>query len=117
MPTQTKTDAAEVLRAFGEPTRLSLLALLTEGEVCVCDLVTALDLPQPTVSRHLSVLRDAGFVETRRVGTWMWYRLAPAGCAVHAKLLDCLPACKTELPELNKAARRCCRLREGRTCC
>ncbi|MCC7010979.1 MAG: winged helix-turn-helix transcriptional regulator [Planctomycetes bacterium] len=117
MVNSARTDPDTVLRAFAEPTRLSLLVLLSAGEVCVCDLVSALALPQPTISRHLGVLRRAGMVEARRVGTWMWYRLSPAGCGLHIKLLACLPACREELPGLGRAARKCDQLRSGRTCC
>ena len=66
-----------IFKALGEPVRLRLFALLAQGgEQCVCHLTIALDLPQSTVSRHLSVLRNAGLVSTRRTGKWMYYRLA-----------------------------------------
>jgi ArsR family transcriptional regulator, arsenate/arsenite/antimonite-responsive transcriptional repressor len=58
---------------------LRILALLGEGERCVCDLVVALNMPQSTVSRHLAVLRNAGWVAERRQGVWMYYRLAGDG--------------------------------------
>jgi ArsR family transcriptional regulator len=120
-PTRTRASCGlrpeELLAACGEPTRLRLLALLEAGETCVCDLVGTLELPQPTVSRHLAVLRRAGLVVARRHGTWMWYSLAPAGSRVHAKLLECLAACHEEQPELAADARRCATLRNGRRCC
>jgi len=54
-----------------------MLALLSvEGEVCVCEFVAALDELQPSVSRHLAMLRDGGWLTSRREGTWMHYRLA-----------------------------------------
>lgn len=56
--------------------RRILALLLKEDEVCVCELVEVLRLPQPKVSRHLGVLRDAGIVTVRRVGTWIFYRLS-----------------------------------------
>jgi len=62
------------LKALGDPVRLRLFSLLGKhGELCVCHLVDALKLPQSTVSRHLSVLRHAGLVQTRREGKWMYY--------------------------------------------
>ncbi len=54
-----------------------MLALLTvEGEVCVCEFVAALEDLQPSISRHLALLRDGGWIKSRREGTWMHYRLA-----------------------------------------
>lgn len=57
--------------------RRILALLLKKEELCVCELHQVLDQPQPKVSRHLGVLRDAGVVTVRRVGTWMFYRLSP----------------------------------------
>jgi ArsR family transcriptional regulator len=65
-----------VYKALADATRLRILTLLVEGEVCVCELHDTLRLPQPTVSRHLSYLRRTGLVEARRAATWMHYRLA-----------------------------------------
>ena len=64
---------------LADPTRLRCVVLLQrEGELCVCELVRALDLSQPKVSRHLAVLREGGVVEDRRAGQWVHYRLHPA---------------------------------------
>lgn len=63
--------------ALNEPSRRAIIALLAlEGELCVCEIVAALDEAQPKISRHLGILRDAGWVLSRREGTWMHYRLA-----------------------------------------
>ena len=62
---------------IGDPTRRCMLALLAiEGEVCVCEFVAALEELQPSVSRHLAMLREGGWLTSRREGTWMHYRLA-----------------------------------------
>ena len=62
---------------LGDPTRRCMLALLAlEGVVCVCEFVAALEQMQPSVSRHLAMLRDGGWLISRREGTWMHYRLA-----------------------------------------
>lgn len=66
-----------VYAALADPTRLRILALLGEDEICVCHIHASLDVPQPTASRHLAYLRKAGLVEARRDGIWMHYRLAP----------------------------------------
>ncbi len=63
---------------LSDPIRRRILSLLLiHDERCVCDLNAALDAPQPKVSRHLGVLREAGLVLTRREGVWMHYRLHP----------------------------------------
>jgi ArsR family transcriptional regulator len=64
--------------ALNDPIRRQILALLlSHDERCVCDLLAVLEAPQPKVSRHLAVLREAGLVRTRRAGVWMHYRLHP----------------------------------------
>jgi len=75
--TLVSMDAVEeTYKALADRTRLRILALLMDGEVCVCDIHDTLRLPQPTASRHLAYLRRAGLVEARREGTWMHYRMA-----------------------------------------
>jgi ArsR family transcriptional regulator, arsenate/arsenite/antimonite-responsive transcriptional repressor len=65
------------LDLIGDPTRRCMLALLAvEGEVCVCEFVAALGELQPSISRHCALLREGGWVTSRREGTWMHYRLA-----------------------------------------
>ncbi|MDX2205034.1 MAG: metalloregulator ArsR/SmtB family transcription factor [Hyphomicrobiaceae bacterium] len=70
--------ATTVFSTLADPIRLRALALIAEhGELCVCELVEALDLPQPKVSRHLAVLRDAGLLRDRRDAQWVLYALSP----------------------------------------
>ena len=65
-----------VYAALADPTRLRILSLLGDGEICVCHLHASLGVPQPTASRHLAYLRKAGLVEARRDGIWMHYKMA-----------------------------------------
>lgn len=67
--------SAQLFKALGDVTRLRILALLFSGELCVCDIQETLNLPQSTVSRHLSYLRNAGLIKSRRKQKWMHYRL------------------------------------------
>ncbi|MBL9124156.1 MAG: helix-turn-helix transcriptional regulator [Planctomycetaceae bacterium] len=107
MKTAAKTPPAELLfRALADRTRLRILGLLLGGERCVCELVAALDLPQPTASRHLAYLRRAGLVLRRREAQWWHYRLAPAQGKLHEQLLACLGCCCRELPEESADRRR-----------
>ena len=78
MATTTAIDKLEeVFKALADQTRLRILALLGNSEVCVCNIHDTLGVPQPTASRHLAYLRKSGLVEARRDGIWMHYRLAP----------------------------------------
>jgi len=70
-------NTAQVFKALSDETRLRIMGLLIAGEeLCVCDIIAALDLPQSTVSRHLAYLRNSGLLEDRRQGVWMYYRLS-----------------------------------------
>jgi ArsR family transcriptional regulator len=62
-------------QALGDNTRLRLLNLMGDQEICVCYFVEILDQPQPKISRHLAYLRNAGIVAARRDGKWMHYRI------------------------------------------
>lgn len=103
----TSVDIDSVFRAFADRTRLRIMHLLLGvEELCVCDLVDVLDLPQAKVSRHLAYLRKAELVMTRRDGQWMYYRMAGARGAFHQKLLECLGCCFSEVPELREDQKR-----------
>ena len=81
-------DLTRVYAALADPTRLRILALLRDGEICVCHLHASLDVPQPTASRHLAYLRKAGLVDARRAGIWMHYRLTPIDHPVVAAVVS-----------------------------
>lgn len=67
---------AGIFKALSEPIRLRILYLLLEkGELCVCDLMSTLDLSQSVTSRHLAYLRNHNIVKAKRVGVWMYYQL------------------------------------------
>jgi ArsR family transcriptional regulator, arsenate/arsenite/antimonite-responsive transcriptional repressor len=117
MPSAAKTHVDLMFRAFSDPIRLRILSLLQRGELCVCDLVEVLTLPQPTVSRHLSYLRRAGLVTVRQERSWNYYQLAPARSPFHSKLLECLGSCFRDVPEMTKDATRARTLRKRGGCC
>ncbi|MBK9179449.1 MAG: helix-turn-helix transcriptional regulator [Acidimicrobiales bacterium] len=74
------TDMADALKVLADPARLRLLSLVASsstGEACACDLVEPLGRSQPTVSHHLSMLVDAGFLSREKRGRWAWYRIVP----------------------------------------
>ncbi len=80
-------DYAQLFKALGDETRLRILGLLKHGELCVCDLMEVLDLPQSTASRHLSYLKNSQWVVGRRSGKWMYYQLHPDLCHSHLQKL------------------------------
>ena len=84
-------DFAVFFRALADRTRLRLLNLIGDSEVCVCYFVDILKTSQPKVSRHLAYLRDAGIVNARRDGKWMHYRIVePADPTAQRMLRDVL---------------------------
>ncbi len=68
-------ELTNIFKALSDETRLRILKLLEHGELCVCDVVAALDMVQPQVSFHLRVLKEAGILKGRKDGKWMHYRI------------------------------------------
>jgi len=113
MHSRSTTAALDPLfRALADPTRLRLLNLIADREICVCYLVEILRMSQPKVSRHLAYLRRAGIVASRREGKWMHYRLRTpddeAAAAILREVLRRLqpmPAMRKDVSRLTSA---CC---------
>jgi ArsR family transcriptional regulator, arsenate/arsenite/antimonite-responsive transcriptional repressor len=95
-------DLDALFKGFADPTRLRILNLLAAGELCVCDIVDILALPQPTVSRHLSYLRRMGLVTATREWKFAHYRLAEPTNSVHRNLVACVQSCFTGVPSLDQ---------------
>ncbi len=115
--TSVTTDRlAEVLKALADPARLRILGLLKPGELCVCELVAALDMTQPAVSQHLTRLKYAKLVKDRRQGQWTFYELDPGP--------DALPIVDAALAAVGPLGREWSRLKafsadtgpDGRRC-
>lgn len=91
---------AQTLKALSDPIRLRIILLLqAEGELCVCDLIEALKLPQSTISRHLAYLKRSCWVDTRREGIWMYYTLSNESCAICKEILLTIKKHGASLPE------------------
>lgn len=87
-----------LFKGLADPIRLRLVSLLlARDEVCVCHLQEALELPQPTVSRHLARLRKCGLVLGRKDGHWVYYRLAESQTDLQRRVLGSLSANLSEL--------------------
>jgi ArsR family transcriptional regulator, arsenate/arsenite/antimonite-responsive transcriptional repressor len=99
-------------QALGDKTRLRLLNLMGEQEVCVCYFVEILDAPQPKISRHLAYLRKAGIVLARREGKWMHYRIvmpSHIGAAqILRQTLDSLKEEKAMRADVARLTKVCC---------
>jgi ArsR family transcriptional regulator, arsenate/arsenite/antimonite-responsive transcriptional repressor len=87
-------EAAGLLKALADPTRLAMLVALREAgqPVCVCDFTAAFGLTQPTISHHMARLREAGLVEARKEGIWTYYSLREPLPPLADALLGALPA-------------------------
>ncbi len=72
------------MKALSDPNRVKIIKLLKQKELCVCEMTALLGLAQPTVSKHLKNLEDAGLVASSREGSWVNYRLAAGDESVYA---------------------------------
>lgn len=86
------TRDANLLKALGHPSRLQMALALTAGETCVCKLQELVGSDVSTVSRHLSVMRAAGLLDSRKSGLWVYYRLRPEALRQLAGCLGALAA-------------------------
>ncbi|MCM8781823.1 MAG: metalloregulator ArsR/SmtB family transcription factor [Candidatus Omnitrophica bacterium] len=83
----------DLFSALSDETRLRIMVLLSEKELCVCQIEWALGLPQAKVSRHLAILRYAGLVKDRRDGLWIYYSLAEPKNEIEKNLFECFRKC------------------------
>jgi ArsR family transcriptional regulator len=90
IPAEQAVDLARSLKALADPTRLRLISIVaaSEGEeACACDLTEPVGLGQSTVSHHLKILTDAGFLTRTQRGTWAYFKLVPGALDSIARLL------------------------------
>jgi ArsR family transcriptional regulator len=106
-------DMERFFQALGDNTRLRLLNLMGDQEICVCYFVEILDQPQPKISRHLAYLRNAGIVAARREGKWMHYRIVmPPNIGAAHVLQQTLAWLKEERAmqaDRSRLSKACCR--------
>ncbi len=69
---------SRMFKALGDETRLGIVNLLRTREMCVCEIMAALNLTQPTASHHLMILENAGILKDRKEGKWVFYRIVEA---------------------------------------
>lgn len=114
-------DFVRVMKALSDPNRVKVVKMLQQKPMCVCEMQAALGIAQPTVSKHLKVLEDAGLVESSKDGLWVNYSLSGGGGSPYAatllgnlrhwlgddpeirKLLEVLPSIQREIIVRKKA--------------
>lgn len=108
---------AQLFKALSEEIRLRIINLLSTGELCVCDLVAILDLPQSTVSRHLAYLRNCGLISDRRDGIWMYYRREAELSLLQQQFMNLLQLQLAQLQQGTEDLENLRRLRNDSTTC
>lgn len=105
-------DLNRLFRALADPTRLRLLNLMSEQEVCVCYFTEVIGARQPKISRHLAYLRRAGIVAARREGKWMHYRLTiprdSYAASILKRTMDALKSDRQMQRDRERLNRACC---------
>lgn len=98
---------AEVYKTLGDKTRLRILSVLSQRELCVCELTGLLQMTQPGVSQHLKKLKQAGLVKERKTAQWVHYSLRPEKLAEVGVNLDHFPDPSDDLKELDRKGLSC----------
>lgn len=98
-------EMSEVYKLLGDRTRLTILALLKEQELCVCHLVDILEMSQPNISQHMRKLKSAGLVKETRKGQWIYYSLNLQDKLYVQLALEHVPSVKGKIDQYNN---NCC---------
>ena len=103
-------ETVKVLKALSNDTRLTIMVLLSQKELCVCQIEKLLNLSQAKVSRHLTVLKHAGLVSDRREGLWIYYSAAKPGNKIETKVFEIFSELKANISSLkiNTATLKSC---------
>ncbi|MGQ9638339.1 MAG: ArsR/SmtB family transcription factor [Thermodesulfobacteriota bacterium] len=107
---------AQFFKALSDTTRLRIIALLSHGELCVCDLMEVLGEPQSKISRHLTYLKHSEITESRRVGVWMQYRLKESQNGIFKAQIHLLKEKLSTLPQFRADKERLFELKKRGDC-
>src|ERR1700730_11520280 len=99
-------DVTSIGQAIVDPTRVRIIAALRLGELCVCELVDALEISQSTLSSHLQVLRQTGLVTTRKEGRWIYYSLTDQKTALIEAIFSHMQPDGDAAPRLRRDSKR-----------
>ncbi|MDO9522447.1 MAG: metalloregulator ArsR/SmtB family transcription factor [Methanocorpusculum sp.] len=110
------SDPETIFKAFGDATRLRILALLQDHELCVCEIEAALSLSQPNASRSLTILKNAGIIQSRKQAQWTYYKISDDFSAVYPDLSRALENICAGLPSTNADKDALKKCRQTRSC-
>jgi len=105
-----------MFKALSDGTRLRMVNLLLERELCVCELMEVIGSTQSKTSRHLAYLKNARLAKSRRKGLWIYYSLAKPRAQAHRGILDAVRDSREELSLLRKDLEKLARISERVTC-
>jgi len=104
---KTALELAEIFKALGDETRLTIVQLLIGRELCVCDILDSFDMSQPAISHHLKILRQAGVVRDKREGKWIYYSLNPASLDMLSCVLCSLQRNVDKISRIGRCVQGC----------
>jgi len=110
------SDPETIFKAFGDATRLRILALLQDHELCVCEIEAALSLSQSNASRSLTILKNAGIIQSRKQAQWAYCRISDDFCSRYPEMCTALEKICADLPSTKTDKDTLKRLRETRPC-
>ena len=93
-------DTIKIFKALSDPNRLRVIKMLEAGELCVCEITTILSLAPSTVSKHLSILNEAGLIHDTKRGKWVYYRLAARAPEIVSNVLNLVKTCCNSDPQI-----------------
>ncbi len=100
-------DITLTFKALSDETRIRILSLMKEGELCVCDIAETLQMTQPNISFHISLLKEAGLIKDRKNGRWVHYSLDDSDMFKRFLLLGVFEKMGKRLPRKIKRSRKC----------
>jgi len=98
---------AHIFKALSDETRLRILSLMREGEICVCDIAETLNMTQPNISFHLGILRDAGIIKDRKSGRWVHYSLNETDMFIRFLIFGIFEKMEKDTIQEIKRSRKC----------
>ncbi|MEW6599337.1 MAG: metalloregulator ArsR/SmtB family transcription factor [Nitrospirota bacterium] len=96
-----------IFKALSDETRLKILSLMKDGEICVCDIAETLGMTQPNISFHLSMLKEAGLIKDRKNGRWIHYSLAESDMFIRFLLMGVFERMSGKTLSVIKKSRKC----------